>query len=346
MAKQVERSDHRDMRERLAELEGRIISAKDMVGISPLDLSLNEYAARTRRFPSMMRLYPIQPGRISERRVHAVVDRGAWTVECPFCMGSEYADPSDPRFLCTSCWNELAEGKPLAVVFPSAAEQAAIEVTLVARPRANHRRWRHGMTPAAMADDYVAAQVSGTPTNQNLGDLITSAIYNARVGGTGSDLWQMWALHDHGTAVGLGDGAAILGEEDANGTVAVAEGGWTTLASVGFTPLEDDVILLLAELQVITIDEGGATWAECGIRIERTAGVGGSRVAGNTTVVRRGNNTQFRHNCWALFKAAATGTGAQTFAIQGWQDTDVVGAADNMTGEIAAIRLGKGEIAF
>jgi len=293
-----------------------------------------------------MAMHPIQPGRIHTQWVEAVIRRGSWIVECPFCLGTEYADQQELLFICCSCWNEAVEGKPLPVRFPAPTETAAIETILAQRPSAHHWHWTPGMTEHDMVFDYVRRQKHGTPTDQTTGDLITAAIYNARIGTTG-DLAHMWIDHDHGTNPGAGDGAAILGEEDNTaGAVAVAEGAWTTLGTVGFTPLADDVILLLAELQTVTINEGGAAWAEAGIRITRTAGAGGTIIGCNTTVVRQGNNTMFRHNCVGLFKPDVTGTGAQTFEVQGWQDTDVGGAADNMTATITAIRLGKGEIAF
>ncbi len=50
--------------------------------------------------------------------------------------------------------------------------------------------------------------MAGTPTDQLTGDLITAAIYNARVGASG-DSHQLWVHHDHATAVGAGDGAYL-----------------------------------------------------------------------------------------------------------------------------------------
>ena len=73
---------------------------------------------------------------------HAVVNQGRWIVRCPFCAGAELMW-EDKEFMCLSCFNEKAEGKPLKVIIPR--NRKAIEAILEKRPLEN-QNWEVGET--------------------------------------------------------------------------------------------------------------------------------------------------------------------------------------------------------
>lgn len=83
-------------------------------------------------------------------KIKAEVNHGRWVGRCTFCSSAQVVSPSDPRFLCAGadgCANAEARGAFVRIVFPPAAECAAIEAALVCRPREN-RNWTHGETAA------------------------------------------------------------------------------------------------------------------------------------------------------------------------------------------------------
>jgi len=73
-------------------------------------------------------------GQPKGKPVAAEVNYGRWIARCPDCNGAEDVDPSEPIFYCFSCGNFTNNGRPRAVIFPSAKERKAIETELLKRP--------------------------------------------------------------------------------------------------------------------------------------------------------------------------------------------------------------------
>ena len=89
-----------------------------------------------------------------ERRIEARVNHGRWLVDCPYDLGSELLDPSEPVFVCLSCgnlgFNEdtklQGDGLLLEIDFPVPGQMRQIEKLLSARPKEINRNWSPGET--------------------------------------------------------------------------------------------------------------------------------------------------------------------------------------------------------
>jgi len=115
-----------------------------MTGQTSLGFSLR---MRSRLPAGLRAAYPFDASSIAGGVVAvAHVAQGGWCVRCPFCGGSEYGSPTEPLFLCCSCWNEAVGGKLVAVRYPEGVDIGV--VALLRRPDGMTRNWLPGEAPA------------------------------------------------------------------------------------------------------------------------------------------------------------------------------------------------------
>lgn len=76
--------------------------------------------------------------------VVAEVNHGRWIVRCPFCSGAQLASDDDRRFFCVDCLHAGtdAEGKWIAVRWPSPSSRQAVEEALLRRPDEETRNFQ------------------------------------------------------------------------------------------------------------------------------------------------------------------------------------------------------------
>lgn len=92
----------------------------------------------------------IIPHEISEgASVYAVIDGGRWLAKCGGnCKGSNYVDPDEDGFYCTTCFNVETGGLLRHVIWPE--NKAEIEAEIMKRP-CNMPKGMFGTQGAAMA---------------------------------------------------------------------------------------------------------------------------------------------------------------------------------------------------
>lgn len=115
----------------------RILEARDVYagGITNREFVYRQQHLRSHQIPREFASLP---------PVQARIDQGRWLADCPnsYCTNAHMIDLDDPRFFCTACGNQAAGGEWLHVEFPP--DRAAIERTLLRRPRPENRNWRTG----------------------------------------------------------------------------------------------------------------------------------------------------------------------------------------------------------
>jgi len=78
-------------------------------------------------------------------RVKAYINHGRWVANCE-CGGAEVVSPSDPIFMCLSCFNAADKGELRKVEFPK--DRKLIEAVLLNRKEPGSRNWEHNETLA------------------------------------------------------------------------------------------------------------------------------------------------------------------------------------------------------
>lgn len=96
-----------------------------------------------RAWPHQKAPYRPPEGIARSPRAVAEVNHGRWVIRCPFCPGAMLASREDRRFFCVDCLHAgtQAEGKWLAVRWPSDAELEKGERLLATREVPMTRNW-------------------------------------------------------------------------------------------------------------------------------------------------------------------------------------------------------------
>lgn len=87
---------------------------------------------------------------LSTETLVAYVNHGRWIVRCP-CGSAQLACRSDRRFWCVDCRNDWAQGKWVAVTWPT--YEAGIETLLGRRSDKTNRNWVPAEDLAAIEAD-------------------------------------------------------------------------------------------------------------------------------------------------------------------------------------------------
>ena len=90
------------------------------------------------------------PLEVADVTLAVLVNSGRWLVQCPNCMGAQYASRTDLRFFCLDCFNAYppVNGRWVRIVWPD--NSAAIERELEHRSDPKTRHWLPGESIAAL----------------------------------------------------------------------------------------------------------------------------------------------------------------------------------------------------
>lgn len=119
----------------------RLAAYEERFGKRPYDQYVQEFIL-SEHGPEVLaacrRVFAIHPIALVEP-LKALVNHGRWIVNCPTCLGSQFASRTERRFFCTTCLNQAAGGLWIHVDWPDQA--ARIEQLLLRRPNPANRNW-------------------------------------------------------------------------------------------------------------------------------------------------------------------------------------------------------------
>ncbi len=154
----------------------------------------------------------------------------------------------------------------------------------------------------------------------------------------GADALSTVPDHDHSGDAGDGGeiGSVLHGYEYASGSsITINKGAWATICSVSFTPVAATDLFYLIGSAVIVHD--GTSGQEARAIIDRTAGVNGTIL--QPTAYARGASGGQAHSLTPIALFIPADTGAQTFALRGYQNSDDGGNTATNSGSLIVIRL-------